>query len=215
MDVRVVCISRTIAAGGEVIGRAVAERLGFRYVDEEVVTQAAKKARVDPKVVAAAEHKQPLIKRLIESLGSAQGIPDPLGFPTGLPPEPYYPAGIPLQPVLPEDHRAMIREAIQEIATQGRAVIVAHAASMALGGMAGVLRELVTASPETRAQRLEAAGEKDGTAAVAASDKERRDYFRSFYRIKEELPTHYDVVINTDKLAPEQALQAILAVAGE
>ncbi|MBI3783573.1 MAG: cytidylate kinase family protein [Deltaproteobacteria bacterium] len=31
MSFRVVCISRTLAAGGEDIGHQVAQRLGFRY----------------------------------------------------------------------------------------------------------------------------------------------------------------------------------------
>ena len=40
-----------------------------------------------------------------------------------------------------------------------------------------------------------------------------RSYLQSFYQVKEELPTHYDLVINTDVLAPAQAVEAILAAA--
>ncbi len=219
MEFQVVCISRTIAAGGEAIGRTVAQRLGFRYVDEEVITTAARKAQVDPQVVAAAEHKQPFIKRLIAAIGVAQGVADPLGFPTGVPIETMYYQPIPNPlAVLPEDHRTLIRTAIHEIATEGKAVIVAHAASMALAGVAGVLRVLVTASPEIRARRLaevEKALDKNAVAtAIKQSDTERRDYFRRFYNIKEELPTHYDLVVNTDVLTLEQAVDLICAARG-
>jgi len=55
MAFSVVCISRTLAAGGEAVGRAVAPRLGYRFVDEEIVSKAAQKAQVDPAVVAATE----------------------------------------------------------------------------------------------------------------------------------------------------------------
>ena len=212
MGFRVVCISRTLAAGGEVVGRAVAQRLGFRYIDEEVVTTAAEKAHVDASVVAAAEHKQPFIKRLIAAM-AVQGLPDPSGLSAGLLLEPTFQATIVPAPILPEEHRALIREAIREIANEGDAVIVAHAASMALAGTAGVLRVLVTASPRTRAERLAAAGERDAEAAVAASDHERRDYFRLFYKIKEELPMHYDLVVNTDALTPEEAVRLIVSAA--
>ena len=51
----------------------------------------------------------------------------------------------------------------------------------------------------------------DSTAAVTASDRERRDYLLRFYKIKEELPTHYDLVINTDVLSGEQAVDLILS----
>jgi cytidylate kinase len=217
MSFSVVCISRTIAAGGEMIGQAVSQRLGFRYVDEEVIAKAAEKAKVDPKVVAAAEHKQALIKRLIQSIGAVQGMADPVGFAAVLPPEAYFSAGLSPIPTIPEDHRALIREAIREIASEGQAVIVAHAASMALAGREGVLRVLVTASPETRARRLVSGNremsEADAVAAVRQSDRERRDYFNRFYKIKEELPTNYDLVVNTDMLTPERAVNIILHAA--
>ena len=41
MAAKVVCISRTLAAGGEEIGQAVAERLGFRVIDAEIIQRAA------------------------------------------------------------------------------------------------------------------------------------------------------------------------------
>ena len=44
MGVRAVCISRTVAAGGEEVGKGVAETLGFRYVDEEIITIVAGEA---------------------------------------------------------------------------------------------------------------------------------------------------------------------------
>src|SRR6185295_3663105 len=71
MSNRVVCISHTVAAGGERIGHAVAERLGFRYVDDEVILVAAEKAGVDPAVVAKAEQHTSLLTRLLDALVSA------------------------------------------------------------------------------------------------------------------------------------------------
>ena len=103
------------------------------------------------------------------------------------------------------------------MASEGQAVIVAHAASMALSGREGVLKVLITASPEERAERLVwANGLERGTAeaAVRNSDRERADYFRRFYALEQELPTHYDLVINTDQIVPEQAVNLIVAAAG-
>jgi len=215
MSFQVVCISRTLAAGGEIVGQAVAQRLGFHYMDREIVGRAAERAKVDPSVVAAAEHRQPLIRRLIEAIGVAQVLADPAGFSSGIPTESYYAPGLTPLPALPEDYRALIRETIQEIANRGQAVIVAHPASLALLGRQDVLRVFITASPETRARRLVAAGhvrnEAEASTIVAQSDRERREYIRSFYKIKEELPTHYDLVINTDVLTFEQAEHLVLS----
>jgi hypothetical protein len=46
VPVSAVCISRTAGARGEEVGRLVADALGFRYVDEEIVLAAAEKEGV-------------------------------------------------------------------------------------------------------------------------------------------------------------------------
>jgi cytidylate kinase len=48
---------------------------------------------------------------------------------------------------------------------------------------------------------------------VKASDAGRADYFRRFYGIERELPTHYDLVVNTDVFDVEDAADIILAAA--
>ncbi len=215
MSFRVVCISRTIAAGGESIGQAVAQRLGFRYVDEQIIEKAAQQAQVDPALVAAAEHRQPLLQRLLDRMAVGAELAGTVTLATGVPLDVFTPSPA-VYKADQDDLRVLIRAAIHEVARAGNAVIVAHAASLALGGSEGVLRVLVTASPETRAERLslaEGTGAKEATAAVAASDRERRDYLLRFYKVKEELSTHYDVVINTDVLTGEQAVNLILSVA--
>ena len=55
MAAKVVCISRTLAAGGEEIGQALAERLGWRVIDAEIIQRAAEKAGLDPGKVARTE----------------------------------------------------------------------------------------------------------------------------------------------------------------
>lgn len=210
---RVVCISRSMAAGGETIGDLVSRQLGFRYVDEEIILLAARQAQVDPKLVAAAEQHQRLIARLLERLPRARDLTAAVALGPAFP----SPASGPSAPRVPsEEMRVMIRAAIHEVARAGRAVIVAHAASIALAGVEGVLRVLVTASTEVRARRLAAAeglAAEAAEAAIAKSDAERRDYLRRFYGIKEELPTHYDLLINTATLGPQQAAAAIVAAA--
>jgi cytidylate kinase len=211
----VVCISRTLCAEGEGIGRMVAQRLGYRYVDEEIIAKAAQYAQVDPALVAAAEHRRPLLQRLVAEIPAIWELAGGVALAAGVPANVL--AGGPAAYVATaEDMRILIRAAIEEVAEAGQAVIVAHAASMALAGHTQVLRVLVTASPATRAARLAAEqglSNAQAAAKVAASDRERRDYFQRFYHIHEELPTHYDLVINTDILPPERAADLIVAAA--
>lgn len=215
MTARLVCISRTMAAHGEAIGNLVAQRLDFRYVDEQVIQRAAHLAQVDPKLVAAVEQRQPLLRRVLDKLAAARGLVGPAALALGVPvsgaafDDPHAHRGS------ADDLRILIQAAIHEIAEQGRAVILAHAASMALAERRDVVRVLITASEATRAERLAATrglAAEAAAAEIAASDRNRRDYFQRFYDVAEERPTHYDLVINTDVLAPDHAADAIACI---
>jgi cytidylate kinase len=215
MEFRVVCISRTIAADGETIGEAVAQRLGFQYVDEQIIERAAQQAQVDPALVAAAEHRQPLLRRLLDKMAIGAELAGIVSLEPGMPVDALAPLPTAQEPD-PNDLRLLIRAAIHEVASVGHAVIVAHAASMALGTSPGVLRVLVTASMATRIRRLaefERIIEPAAERRIAASDRERHEYFQRFYKLQQELPTHYDLVINTDALTTAQAVAVVIAAA--
>ena len=201
----VVCISRQDGAGGHEIALRVAEALGFRLIDEDIITQAALEAGVDEEVVADVERRRSALVRLIEGLGpSAAAYATPAMSPADL-------AGRG-QPAS-DELRGLIRSVIEEMAGRGSAVIVAHAASLALAQREDVLRVLVTASPAARAERLASTLGVDNKRAVRAvkrSDAARADYIKRFYGVGAELPTHYDLVINTDRLAPSDAVRVIL-----
>ncbi len=203
MNCTVVCISHAAGAGGEEVGRLVAERLGFLYVDEEIVARAAAKGGVEPAEVASEERRKSLAARVLNAIAQGGGETWAMGggVPLGAGDEPSS-----------EDIRALIRETIEQTAARRNSIIVAHAASHAVGHGPGVLRVLVTASPETRAARVAGAERLDQARAVRAvkdSDAGRADYLKRFYDVGEELPTHYDLVVNTDTLSIEQAAELI------
>ena len=202
---RVVCISREVGAEGETVGRAVAERLGLQYVDEEVIARAAERGGVDEGQLADTEQRKSRVRRVIELLTDAGTAAGAAGA---------EPASIRAE--REERQRELIRAVIDEIAAEGNAVIVAHAASMALAGTEGILRVLVTASPEERVKRLvetEEVANADAARLVLESDQARADYFRAFYGVDQELPTHYDLVVNTDVLGSEHAAEVVVCAA--
>jgi cytidylate kinase len=110
------------------------------------------------------------------------------------------------------DLRVLITDALRSFAERGSVVIVSHAASFALTG-GEALRVFVTASDDTRARRVSEATGGDGARQIRREDGARADYLKRFYSIDRELPTHYDVVINTDALTPEKAAEVIAAAA--
>ena len=204
MSRNVVCISRAAGAGGEEIERLVADLLGFLYVDEEIIDLAANRAGIDAEQVADEERRKPLFAGLLDHL--ADGGSTVLASPPA-PPE------IPSEAV-----RAFIRDAIDEVAARGRAVIVAHAASYSVGPDRQPLRVLVTASRETRARRVgtaEGLEEREATSLIKKSDAGRADYLKRFYGVAVELPIHYDLVINTDALTMQEAAALVAQAASD
>ncbi len=187
----------------------VAGRLGFRLIDEHIVVRAAREAGLDVHVVADVEVRKSFVKRLLEGLGPT-AVDTALAMGSG---------AVASASEIPTsaDLRALIRAAIEEIAEQGSAVIYAHAASIALAKRDDVLRVLITASPETRRARLASdaqLGEKEAAKLVRESDVARADYLRQFYSVEEEVPTLYDLVVNTDRLSPEQTAELVLGAVG-
>jgi cytidylate kinase len=197
---RVVCISHASGARGEEVGRLVADRLGFLYVDDEIVARAAARGGISPADVADAERRQSVVRRLLEALadtGEAGTGALTLGMDR-------------------DDVRVLVRETIERTAARGNAVIVAHAASHVVEPGDAALRVLVTASPSTRAERLSTADALDAAEAAKAvkdSDAGRRDYLKRFHDVDDELPTHYDIVVNTDTLSVELAAEVIARAA--
>jgi cytidylate kinase len=184
MAAKVITVARTTGAGAEDAARLAAERLGFRYIDDEIIQEAALRAGTSPQAVEQTEHKRPLLERLIAVLG-ASGMPE-----AGVAPDASLAAFVSSGP-----YQEFIVDVIRETAAQGDVVMVAHGSGMCLAGQPGTLRVLVTASPGVR------------------SDGERADFLQRFYRVNRERETDYDLVCNTDGLSVQEVARIIVEAA--
>lgn len=198
-----ICISHATGAAGAEVGRLVAEQLGLRYVDDQVIGEAADWAGLDPAFVADAERRKSFAARLLGGMAGGGTMRLPTGEAAR---------------ALPSDAdlRALITDAVSSIVRQGGAVIVAHAASFAVAP-GEAMRVFVTASSSTRSDRLARErnlGAGKAEEAVRAEDAGRADYLKRFYGVERELPTHYDLVVNTDALSPAAAAAVVTAAVG-
>jgi cytidylate kinase len=189
MKATVICISHVEGADGGAVGRAVAEKLGYAFADDAIVSEAARAAGVFAESVSYAERKD--AKRSIEvDFGRVEKT---------------------------ENLRDLIKTAIDSAADRGKIVITSHAASYALAGREGVLRVFVTSPDETRVARFaetEGLDPKRAVKELEESDKGRAAYLQRFYGVKNEQPTDYDLVLNTEKLGTDAAAALVAAAAG-
>lgn len=209
MRCEIISLARSLGSDGDEVARIVATELGFRYIDHQIVTMAAEKAGVPPDVIERAERSRPFILRILDAMtlsGTAMEGGAIFAVPEGMPPT----------QTEAREHEAAIQKAIEEIAERRDVVIVGHGASIPLTGHSGLLRVFITASPSVRAERVSRENGIDAGAAWKAiedSDRDRADYLRRFYDIAAESPVNYDVVINSDILSIQDAVDVLVGIA--
>ena len=201
MGYRAVALSQVDGSGAESIGRDVAQQLGFGYLNEAIVAEAARIRGVDPAMISDAEQRRSLFSRLAEM--ALRAAPD-----MSSPPKLY---------AFDETDMMLwdIRDAVRDAADRGNVVLVAHAACYACADRSDVLRVWVTAPPSTRASRLASAlglSDKEAAKSVRQSDAARASYLKKVYDIGEESDTDYDVVINTERLTTDAAVGLIVGL---
>lgn len=208
MNIRVIALSRQIGTQGEEIAIEVSRRLGFRYVDYQVVQAAAQEANVSPETVGEAEHTPSLLTRILEALARSPSIPsggwtDPGTLTTS-----------PL--VTSTDYRRFIEQVIRDIAEEGESVILGHGATVVLNQRPDTLRAMVTGTAGVRTKRvMESMGvdEKEAKRIVERTDNERVHYFERFYQAEWLATYSYDLCVNSDRLTTEQAADLIVKAA--
>ena len=203
MNTSVISISRAMAAGGDEVARTVAGKMDFRFMDDEIIERAAEKAGVSPATIASVERTPSLIDRILKHLGSS-------------PIEAGHGAYVPAVLDASETFEDLIAQVIRETAQAGKVVILAHGASIALRDVPGVFRTLVTGSSEVRASRLARRGniqESDARKEIDKSDRARREFLQRLYNVQHELPSHYDLVVNTDRISATAAADLIATAA--
>ena len=199
-----ITISRQFGAGGSVVARQVAEALGWRVVDNELVEQVASRAGLPPERVAEREER---VSTFVERLARTLAAASPEVFP------PADSAGAVLD--VPEADLVRITETVvAEIAAQGKVVLVGRAAPAVLSREADALHVKLVAP---RAFRIRVAASRLGCAADKAAsvldntDKMRARYLREYYRRDWDDPVNYHITINTGVLGFEGATELIVA----
>jgi cytidylate kinase len=210
MTASVITFTFQEGTGGSSIAQLVAARLGYAYLDEEIVLRAGRLAGVSPQVIAESERWGSFSQRLLRGLAVMQRSELP-------------PAGIPAQsdavtePIDPRYYHFFVDNAVLQAAHTGSCVIAGHAAQATLRGRGpGVCSVLVYGSAEARAARI--ASEKGITQTEAltclrSSDRDQAGFLKHAYRTDWLDPSLYQLMLNTDELTDPAAAEVIARLA--
>lgn len=208
MHTRVITIARQIGTAGDDVAFEVSQRLGFRYIDYQVIQRAAQEAGVSPETVSESQHTPSLLTRVLESLARNPGVPSVTwAEPAPLTTHPLFTSA---------DYRSFVGDVIRDLASAGECVIVGHAAHRFLRDREDTLRVMVTASLPTRIHRVienMASDEKTARRTIERTDSERSDYFRRFFDTDWLSVANYDLSVSTDFISPEHAAEIVVLAA--
>ncbi len=197
----VVTLSRQYGAGGLRIGPALAEALGFKFVDREIVEEAARRLGVEPDVVQERDERTPAI---VEEIGLALAAASPE-------------FGIPALPHL--DDRALAeatKRVMLSLADAGGYVILGRGSQAALAGRTDACHIALVGDLHDRVQRImqwQNVGEREARSRCEQVDAERAGYVKHFYGKDIRDPLLYDSVLNTSRLGGEATSELAVAVA--
>jgi len=188
--VAIVTISYEMGSGGVEIGRAVAERLGYRFVDTELIAEAA--------------HRYGLLEEKLSSLDETK------------------PSILERFDTETRRYLTVSQAIIYEFSMEDRVVIIGRGGQYLLREVPHALRVRVMAPFEMRVRRVlkkmpsqmgEALDIRSATELVRKSDAERSGRMRYLYGVNWADPAFYDVVINTEKLTVNAAVELIVTLA--
>ena len=200
----VVSISRQFGAGGRTLGQKVAARLGYQFVDQDLIDRVAEKADVSVEWVEAVEQEVGgRLMRIISGLVSSNFIERLLGDSASDFDEKKY--------------IEFIRRVMQDIAEQGEAVIIGRASQIILAENPEVVRVLLVADMDDRIEFMMKRHNLDRIAAdkaIAIGERKRSALMSVFGVTNPNDPSHYHVVINTSETPLKWAEDIVCSMVG-
>ena len=182
----IVTISHEMGSGGPEIGTALAQRLGYRYVDQELISEAARRyGLLEEKLSHLDEAKPSLFERFDAET---------------------------------RRYITVIQTALFEFAEADNVVLMGRGGQWLLRGIPHVLRVRAMAPFDHRVKRLakkmsgqmgEGANPRTVTDMVRRDDTEKSGRMRYLYEVDLRDSALYEVVINTEKLSTDAAVEVL------
>ncbi len=191
----IITISREFGSGGRTIGKLVAERLGYQFYDRELVNKVAERSGFSPEFIEEGGEYASAKSSLLFAMATAGQ---------------YSADGLSMHDRLYIEQTRFI----EELAEQGKCVIVGRCADYILRDNKDCLHVFIHADMASRAKRIvERYGEKDKSPEkrLAEKDQKRRVYYKNYTGRNWGQAQNYDLCLNSGVLGEEACVELIVA----
>ncbi|HSR11332.1 MAG TPA: cytidylate kinase-like family protein [Thermodesulfobacteriota bacterium] len=200
-----VTIRGQLGSGAPEVGKLIAAELRADFVDREIIARvAARLDRGEADVVAKESPPGDLLGRIAEALG--RNPSSDVGF-----------AGsyLPVWEIPLEDARYFqaLESVIRELAQSPSIVINGRGSQFILKSDPRVFHVQVVATPELRVRRVmedRKLGQDDARREMLRFDNSARKFIKRYFQVEVDDPAHYDLTINTGRLAFKAAAAIVI-----
>lgn len=197
-----VTISASFGAGGNIIGPAVADRLGLPFVDRAIPVEVAQRLAIPLQSAEAQDEKAPSTwSRLARAYAFATtpGGPEPVAESLDH----------------PDRFREETEEILRRVADTTGGILLGRAGMVVLRGRPDVLSVRLDGPREARISQVvrDGLGETEARSVQKDVDDAREGYARVFYRARQSDPSFYHVILDSTALSFETCTDLIVMAA--
>lgn len=200
----VITISRQFGAGGKTLGKRIADRLGYTFIDTEIVQKIAEMAKVSPGWVESVEKEaggrlQRVVSRMVSRPLVDRILKDERGY---------------IDEEIYIDYLVVL---VAQIGEEGNAVILGRGSQYILNDLPGACHVLLIDTFENRVRFLVKnydMAEKAAAQLVRNEDKRRLNLYRKIGKQDYDKPELYHLVINRARVSMDEAEALILGLVG-
>ncbi len=195
----IITLGRQLGSNGKIIGKLLAERLGYEFYDKEILARVAKENGISEAVFAEMDEKptNSLLYSLVMGVQSTKGL--------------YYQ----YNDFLNGDNLFKLQaDLIRKIATEGNCVIVGRCADYILREEKGLIKLFLYASIEDRVKTLmqrDKMTEKEARSAVNKADKRRSNYYNFYTNNSWGNVGNYNLCMDTSSLETDKCVDFLFS----
>lgn len=197
MDKFIITIARTYGSGGRTMGKMLAEELGIKYYDRELLRMASDESGINEALFGQADEKlnNPSLFRVSRKVYNGEVLPpDSDGF------------------VSDDNLFNYQAKIIKQLAEKESCVIIGRCADHILREYPNAIRIFCYAPMEScieRVQEVSGLNEKESRKKIQKIDKWRADYYKYYTGHEWDDAKNYDMCINTASLSYKEILTIV------
>ncbi len=190
----IITISREFGSGGRTLGRIIAKKLGYRFLDDIIIHEISKKAKVSKKWVKSLEDdaggKLPRLFSGLVNKDYLERICEDKGY------------------IDEKIYGKLLKEVVLNFAEEGNVVLMGRGGQFILKDFKDTCHILLIAANEDKVKFMQKhyqLSSSKAEKAITLGEKKRVNFYKKFRRRGYDNATHYDLVINTSRVTIEKA----------